>query len=183
MLAACGPNVTYVRHPLSPPPRGCVVISDPNEEHCRASPVRACPGRCCTRPDCRAAPGDGYLFWLGDRRPDLFGAAIVNVGVTDTLREVRVGQNGPNHYAEFGDPRTEKGFSVLRKNSAYLKLTQRAVRAAPARSAALCYQSAALPSIAIFRKSGKKFPTKKRICNTARTTLPRLVLSSYGDTI
>ncbi len=55
-------------------------------------------------------------------RPDLFAAAIDNVGVVDALRMTLASQNGPNHYAEAGDPRTEAGVRVLRDSSAYLKI-------------------------------------------------------------
>jgi prolyl oligopeptidase len=55
-------------------------------------------------------------------RPELFGAIIDDVGVTDTLRLVASSQNGPNHYFEYGDPRTPEGYRVLRDASAYLKL-------------------------------------------------------------
>lgn len=79
-----------------------------------------------TRPGLIAGVGTsagGIL--IGDaliERPDLFGAAIDNVGVVDTLRMTLASQNGPNHYAEAGDPRTEVGFRVLRDSSAYLKI-------------------------------------------------------------
>lgn len=55
-------------------------------------------------------------------RPELYGAVIDNVGAVDILRMAVASQNGPNHYAEFGDPRNKEGFRVLRDNSAYLKV-------------------------------------------------------------
>ena len=55
-------------------------------------------------------------------RPELFGAAIDNVGCTDVLRMTIASPNGPNHYEEFGDPRTADGFKILRESSAYGKV-------------------------------------------------------------
>ncbi|HEX5386030.1 MAG TPA: prolyl oligopeptidase family serine peptidase [Gemmatimonadales bacterium] len=52
------------------------------------------------------------------QRPDLFGAAIDNVGASDMLRIER-GVNGPTNIAEFGSVATEDGFKGLLAMSAY----------------------------------------------------------------
>jgi len=56
----------------------------------------------------------GALTW----RPDLFGAVIDLVGVTDTLR-FELTPNGPPNTGEFGSVKTEEGFHGLYAMSAY----------------------------------------------------------------
>jgi prolyl oligopeptidase len=51
-------------------------------------------------------------------RPDLFGAAIDNVGLSDTLRSETT-QNGETNIPEFGTTKTENGFKALYAMSAY----------------------------------------------------------------
>jgi prolyl oligopeptidase len=51
-------------------------------------------------------------------RPDLFGAAIDKVGLSDTLR-FELTQNGEPNIPEFGSVKTEEGFMALRAMSAY----------------------------------------------------------------
>jgi prolyl oligopeptidase len=51
-------------------------------------------------------------------RPDLFGAAIDKVGVSDTLRS-ETSQNGETNIPEFGSTKTEEGFKALYAMSAY----------------------------------------------------------------
>jgi len=51
-------------------------------------------------------------------RPDLFGAAIDKVGVSDTLRSETT-QNGQTNIPEFGSTKTEEGFKALYAMSAY----------------------------------------------------------------
>ena len=46
-------------------------------------------------------------------RPDLFAAVAIRVGEVNSLRILEM-QNGPNHFSEQGDPRTEEGFRALR---------------------------------------------------------------------
>ena len=56
----------------------------------------------------------GAITW----RPDLFAAAIDNVGMTDTLR-VELTPNGPPNIVEFGSTKTREGFHGLYAMSAY----------------------------------------------------------------
>jgi prolyl oligopeptidase len=51
-------------------------------------------------------------------RPDLFAAAILSVGLTNTLR-MEFSQNGPPNIPEFGSVRTEDGFRALREMDSY----------------------------------------------------------------
>ncbi|MBI1685910.1 prolyl oligopeptidase family serine peptidase [Caulobacter hibisci] len=51
-------------------------------------------------------------------RPDLLGAAIINVGLSDTLR-FETSEGGPANVAEFGTVKTEAGFKALLEMSAY----------------------------------------------------------------
>ena len=55
------------------------------------------------------------------RRPQLFAALLSRVAMVDVSR-LEVAENGPNQYAEFGDPRTEDGFKALVAQDAYLML-------------------------------------------------------------
>ncbi|WP_165967329.1 prolyl oligopeptidase family serine peptidase [Luteimonas aestuarii] len=55
-------------------------------------------------------------------RPDLFAGAVNDVGVTDVLRMLSASQNGPNHYAEFGDIRTPEGAAAARGMSVYQRI-------------------------------------------------------------
>lgn len=52
------------------------------------------------------------------QRPDLFGAAIDKVGVSDTLR-FETTQNGETNIPELGSTKTEEGFKALYAMSAY----------------------------------------------------------------
>lgn len=54
-----------------------------------------------------------------NERPELFAAAINDVGVSDVLRSLSASQNGPNHYAENGDIRTAEGAAFARMASGY----------------------------------------------------------------
>lgn len=55
------------------------------------------------------------------RRPELFSALLSRVAMVNVTR-LEVAENGPNQYAEFGDPRTEDGFKALVAQDAYLML-------------------------------------------------------------
>ena len=59
----------------------------------------------------------GAITW----RPDLFAAAIDNVGMTDTLR-VETTPNGPPNIVEFGSVTTPEGFHGLYAMSAYARV-------------------------------------------------------------
>jgi prolyl oligopeptidase len=63
------------------------------------------------------------------QRPDLFRAAVPRVAVLNPTR-LEAMANGPNQYAEMGDPRTEAGFRALAKQDAVLQLQER-LRANP----------------------------------------------------
>lgn len=52
------------------------------------------------------------------RRPDLFGALVANVAILNPTR-LAAAENGPNQYAEMGDPDTEEGMRALRLSDAY----------------------------------------------------------------
>lgn len=52
-------------------------------------------------------------------RPDLFRAAVSNVGVSDAIR-FEFGQNGPPNIPEFGSTKTEAGFKALYEMDAYV---------------------------------------------------------------
>jgi prolyl oligopeptidase len=54
-------------------------------------------------------------------RPDLFGAAIINVGLTNALR-LETTANGVPNIPEFGTHKTEEGFRALLEMDAYHKL-------------------------------------------------------------
>ena len=58
------------------------------------------------------------------QRPDLFRAAVPRVGVINPTR-LEAMANGPNQYAEMGDPRTEAGFRALASQDALLILQER----------------------------------------------------------
>jgi prolyl oligopeptidase len=51
-------------------------------------------------------------------RPELFGAAVIGVGLTDMLRYETTANGVPN-IAEFGSVKTREGFEALREMSAY----------------------------------------------------------------
>jgi prolyl oligopeptidase len=55
-------------------------------------------------------------------RPDLLGAAIINVGLSDALR-FETSEGGPANVAEFGTVKTEAGFKALYAMSAYHHVT------------------------------------------------------------
>jgi len=52
------------------------------------------------------------------RRPDLFGAALIRVGDTDSLRSETM-ESGPANIPEFGTVKTEEGFKALWAMDAY----------------------------------------------------------------
>jgi prolyl oligopeptidase len=52
------------------------------------------------------------------RRPDLFGAAIIRVGMTNALRFEQI-PIGPFNTSEFGTVKTEEGFHILQSIDAY----------------------------------------------------------------
>jgi prolyl oligopeptidase len=54
-------------------------------------------------------------------RPDLFGAIVMNVAMTNLLRSETTA-NGVFNTAEFGSVKTEKGFHALRAMDAYHKV-------------------------------------------------------------
>jgi len=54
-------------------------------------------------------------------RPDLFGAAIDNVGVNNALR-AETTSNGVPNIPEFGSVKTEEGFKALYEMDAYRKV-------------------------------------------------------------
>src|SRR5262249_25182642 len=51
-------------------------------------------------------------------RPDLFGSAILDVGMLNVLRVLH-GANGANQIAEIGDPETKDGFTAILAMDAY----------------------------------------------------------------
>jgi prolyl oligopeptidase len=55
------------------------------------------------------------------KRPDLFAAAVPRVAILNPTR-LGVAENGPNQFAEMGDPTTEAGFKALYAQDAYLML-------------------------------------------------------------
>jgi prolyl oligopeptidase len=55
------------------------------------------------------------------KRPDLFKVVVPRVAITNPTR-LAVANNGPNQYAEMGDPTTEAGFQGLVAQDAYLML-------------------------------------------------------------
>ena len=63
------------------------------------------------------------------QRPDLFRAAVPRVAIVNPTR-LEAMANGPNQYAEMGDPRTEAGFRALASQDALLILQAR-LRANP----------------------------------------------------
>ena len=68
---------------------------------------------------------------VGLQRPDLFRAVVARVAVVNPTR-LEAMANGPNQYAEMGDPRTEAGFQALMKQDAYQMLQARASAAGAA---------------------------------------------------
>ena len=57
-------------------------------------------------------------------RPDLFGAAVIRVGMLDTLRSETTANGAPN-IPEFGSTKTEEGFKALYAMSAYHHIKDR----------------------------------------------------------
>jgi prolyl oligopeptidase len=64
----------------------------------------------------------------GLKRPDLFKVVVPRVAIINPTR-LAVANNGPNQYAEMGDPNTEAGFKGLVAQDAYLMLES--ARASP----------------------------------------------------
>ena len=57
------------------------------------------------------------------RAPDHFAAAIIHAGILNAAR-LEFMPNGPNQYAEMGDPRTTEGFKALYDMDPYLHIKQ-----------------------------------------------------------
>jgi prolyl oligopeptidase len=55
------------------------------------------------------------------KRPDLFAAVVPRVAILNPTR-LAVAENGPNQFAEMGDPGTEAGFQALYEEDSYLWL-------------------------------------------------------------
>jgi prolyl oligopeptidase len=55
------------------------------------------------------------------RKPEQFGAAVINAGLIDTVRLLE-GKNGANQVAELGDPRTAEGLKQLAAMDAYQQI-------------------------------------------------------------
>ena len=76
-----------------------------------------------TRPDRLAIQGTSMGGVAVGRaiteRPDLFGAALVRVGMVDILRFMEVAPNGPNHLDELGSSATPNGVRQLLAMSTY----------------------------------------------------------------
>jgi prolyl oligopeptidase len=49
---------------------------------------------------------------VGLKRPDLFAAVVTSIGAVNPTR-LAVQNNGPNQFAEIGDPNTDEGFRAL----------------------------------------------------------------------
>ena len=60
---------------------------------------------------------------VGLKRPDLFAAVVTSVGVVNPTR-LAVANNGPNQFAEMGDPNTDDGFKALAAQDSTLLLPQ-----------------------------------------------------------
>jgi prolyl oligopeptidase len=58
---------------------------------------------------------------VGLKRPDLFAAVVTSVGVVNPTR-FAVANNGPNQFAENGDPNTDEGFRALAAQDSTLLL-------------------------------------------------------------
>ena len=75
-----------------------------------------------TSPACLAGEGTsaGGILIGGavTKRPDLFGAAIIRVGMTNALRFEQI-PIGPFNTSEFGTVKTEEGFHILQSIDAY----------------------------------------------------------------
>ena len=55
-------------------------------------------------------------------RPDVFGVAIVRVGITDTIRFIEATSNGPNHEDEMGSLKSADGVRQLLAMSTYAQI-------------------------------------------------------------
>jgi prolyl oligopeptidase len=60
---------------------------------------------------------------VGLKRPDLFAAIVTSVGVVNATR-IGVANNGPNQFAEMGDPNTDVGFKALAVQDSTLLLPE-----------------------------------------------------------
>jgi len=60
---------------------------------------------------------------VGLKRPDLFAAVVTSVGIVNPTR-LAVANNGPNQFAEMGDPNTDDGFKALAAQDSTLLLPQ-----------------------------------------------------------
>jgi prolyl oligopeptidase len=60
---------------------------------------------------------------VGLKRPDLFAAIVTRVGVVNATR-IGVANNGPNQFAEMGDPNIDAGFKALAAQDSTLLLAE-----------------------------------------------------------
>lgn len=60
---------------------------------------------------------------VGLKRPDLFAAIVTSVGLVNPTR-LGVANNGPNQFAEAGDPNTDAGFKALAAQDSTLLLAE-----------------------------------------------------------
>ena len=72
----------------------------------------------------RGASAGGLLVTpVGLKRPDLFAAIVTDRGAVNPTR-LEVASNGPNQFAEMGDPNTDAGFKALAAQDSTLLLPQ-----------------------------------------------------------
>jgi prolyl oligopeptidase len=70
----------------------------------------------------RSGSAGGLLVTpVGLKRPDLFAAVVTQVGMVNPIR-LAVANNGPNQFAEMGDPNTDAGFEALAAQDSTLRL-------------------------------------------------------------
>jgi prolyl oligopeptidase len=70
-----------------------------------------------------ASAGGLLVTPVGLKRPDLFAAVVTMVGVVNPTR-LGVANNGPNQFAEMGDPNTDAGFRALAAQDSTLILAE-----------------------------------------------------------
>jgi len=72
----------------------------------------------------RSGSAGGLLVTpVGLKRPDLFAAVVTSVGMVNPTR-LAVANNGPNQFAEMGDPNTDAGFRALALQDSTLILAE-----------------------------------------------------------
>ena len=72
----------------------------------------------------RSGSAGGLLVTpVGLKRPDLFAAVVTSVGIVNATR-LAVANNGPNQFAEMGDPNTDTGFRALAVQDSTLILAE-----------------------------------------------------------